>query len=263
MSKKVLILSDFVGFGNVAMSTARAVLTAMGCEVYCLPTAVFSNTFNLGRFAALDTKAYLQQAASVWQELGFAFDAVFVGYLADAEQAAWVVQQCQSWKADGAKVFFDPIFADNGRLYNGIGQSHITFLREMMAAAEVFLPNMTEAQLLAGMACQEVIADPEALLSRLGGTEIIITGAKTEQGCAVLYRGEALRIFPYDPVPGSFSGAGDLFSAIVIGEAMNQKTMPEAIECAMKKTAQIIRHASQDGWQGTGLPAERYFYLLN
>lgn len=263
MSKKVLILSDFVGFGNVAMSTARSVLTAMGCDVFCLPTAVISNTFNLGSFAALDTTAYLQQAVSVWEKLGFSFDAVFVGYLAGPEQAEWAAQQCRKWQAAGAAVFFDPIFADNGRLYNGIGEAHIAFLREMMALSDVFLPNMTEAQLLAGMPCQEVVTDPEALLSQLGGKTVIVTGAKTVQGSVVLYRETLMRLFPYEPIPGAFSGAGDLFSAVLIGETLNGKPMPEAIECAMKKTAQIIRHASQDGWQGSGLPAERYFYLLD
>lgn len=259
MSKKVLVLSDFVGFGNVAVSTARSVLTAMGCDVFCLPTAVFSNTFNLGAFAALDTTDYLRRAVSVWEELGFSFDAVLVGYLADPEQAAWVAEQCRRWQERGAVIFFDPIFADNGRLYNGIGGAHMEFLREMMLLSDVFLPNATEAQLLAGVEYREVLADPEALLSRLGGRAAVITGAKTEAGSAVLLREEAVRIFPYEPIPGSFSGAGDLFSAILVGEAMQAKAMPEAISCAMEKTAQIIRRASQDGWNGTGLPTERYF----
>ena len=58
----ILILSDFVGCGNVAMGVARSVLTHMGHNALCLPTALISNTWNLGAPAVLDTTAYLQEA---------------------------------------------------------------------------------------------------------------------------------------------------------------------------------------------------------
>lgn len=51
----ILILSDFVGCGNVAMGVARSVLTHMGHNALCLPTALISNTWNLGAPAVLDT----------------------------------------------------------------------------------------------------------------------------------------------------------------------------------------------------------------
>ena len=60
MEKHILILTDFVGYGNVAMATARAVLTRMGHRVYCLPTALISNTWNFGSCAQLDTTEYLK-----------------------------------------------------------------------------------------------------------------------------------------------------------------------------------------------------------
>ena len=88
--KHILILSDFVGYGNVAMATSRAVLTRLGHRVYCLPTALISNTWNFGACAQLDTTAYLRDALETWQQLGFRLDGVLMGYIADEAQAAFL-----------------------------------------------------------------------------------------------------------------------------------------------------------------------------
>ena len=150
--KHILILSDFVGCGNVAMATCRAVLTKLGHRVYCLPTALISNTWNLGSVAQLDTTGYLRQSLETWQQLGIRLDAVLLGYIADSEQAAFLYRQCEKWKESGVTIFFDPIFADNGKLYKGITPERLEFLRGLLRQVDYVLPNLSEAQFLTGEA---------------------------------------------------------------------------------------------------------------
>lgn len=254
MEKHILILSDLVGCGNVAMATARAVLTRMGHRVYCLPTALISHTWNLGPSATLATTDYLRRTAELWQQLGFPLDGVLIGYLADEEQARWVKEQCHMWRQQGAVIFLDPVFADNGKLYRGITREQVALLGQLLEAADYVLPNLTEARFLTGE------DDPLLALSALPCPGAVITGVPQAQGSAVLLRRGAERmVLPYDPVPGSFSGAGDAFSALFAGGILSGEQPRDAAQHAMDATKQWIQRSLEEGFGGVGLPVERYF----
>ena len=51
----ILLLGDITGRSRVALRMLSAVLEGCGHEVLMLPTALISNTLNLGRHAQLDT----------------------------------------------------------------------------------------------------------------------------------------------------------------------------------------------------------------
>ena len=57
--KTVLLLGDITGRSRVALRMISSVLERCGHEVLMLPTALISNTLNLGVHEALDTTAYL------------------------------------------------------------------------------------------------------------------------------------------------------------------------------------------------------------
>lgn len=255
--KQILVLSDFVGYGNVAMATSRAVLTRLGHRVSCLPTALISNTWNFGTCAQLDTTAYLREALETWQQLGFRLDGVLMGYIADEAQAEFLGQQCEIWHRSGVKIFLDPIFADNGQLYRGITAQRLDFLRGLLKQVDFILPNLTEAGFLTGE------DDPEAALRgliRLGAPGAVITGVSGEAGCAVfLAEGEETHILPYTPIPGNFSGAGDAFTALFAGHILSDRTPRESARLAMDTTKVWISKSQEENWQGMGLPVERYF----
>ena len=255
--KHILILSDFVGCGNVAMATCRAVLTKLGHRVYCLPTALISNTWNLGSVAQLDTTGYLRQSLETWQQLGIRLDAVLLGYISNSEQATFLYRQCEKWKESGVTIFFDPIFADNGKLYKGITPERLEFLRELLRQVDYVLPNLSEAQFLTG----EAAAD-HALqgLLELGAKHPVITGVPGQNRQAVLlYNGEVMHTLTYEPVPGSFSGAGDAFSSLFAGGILSGLSPVESAQNAIETTKQWIQRSLQENWNGVGLPVERYF----
>ena len=255
--KHILILSDFVGYGNVAMATSRGVLTKLGHRVYCLPTALISNTWNFGSCAQLDTTPYLREALAVWQKLGFRFDAVLMGYIADEAQAEWLGEQCRLWHREGAAIFLDPIFADNGRLYRGITRERLDFLRRLLPQVHYVLPNFSEAKYLTGE------EEPRRMLrelEQLGARGAVITGVTGEQDSAVwLLDSGRIHTLPYTPVPGNFSGAGDAFAALFAGGILSGLGAGESVRKAVDTTKEWIIQSQAENWQGMGLPVERFF----
>lgn len=246
----ILILSDFVGIGDVAMATARAILTRMGHTALCLPTALISGTWNLGTPAVLDTTDYLKAALASWEQLGIRFQGVVIGYLSNEAQAAWIAEQCRRWKAAGIPVFLDPVFADGGKLYRGIPMSRVALLRGLLPDIDYLLPNATEAAFLTGEA--DAVSAAKGL-ARLGVGCAVVTGA----GDAVVLSDGTL--LPYAPVPGSYSGAGDAFTACFAGSVLTGCTPAESARRAIAAVSVWINAYRQNRETITGLPVDRFF----
>lgn len=246
----ILILSDFVGVGDVAMATTRAVLTRLGHTALCLPTALISGTWNLGTPAVLDTTDYLKAALSSWERLGISFQGVVIGYLASQEQAAFAASQCSRWKAAGIPVFLDPVFADGGKLYRGISMERVELLRGLLPDIDYLLPNATEAAFLTG--------ETDALraarrLADFGVGCAVVTGAA---GTVVLSDGTVL---PYDPIPGSYGGAGDAFAACFAGAVLCGCTPAEGARRAIAQVSSWIAAYNKNRETVVGLPVDRFF----
>lgn len=248
----ILMLSDFVGCGNVAMGVARAVLTKMGHNALCLPTALISNTWNVGAPAVLDTTAYLQEALAAWERLGIQPEGVLLGYLADEAQAAFIGEQCRRWREKGIKIFLDPIFADNGKLYRGITPARIAFLKGLLPQIDYVLPNATEAQFLTGEADPMTAA---RALVQVGAGCAVLTGV--EGSAVVLAQGDDVLRLDYTPVPGHYSGAGDSFTALFAGNVLNGNSPAQSARMAADTLCQWIAQYREDPSSITGLPVER------
>lgn len=248
----VLILSDFVGCGDVAMATSRAVLTRMGHRTLCLPTALISNTWNLGMPAMSVTTDYICQALENWTKNGITVDAVLLGYLADEHQAAFVAERCTQWHRQGATIFLDPIFADNGKLYRGITLQRLDFLRTLLGSVDYVLPNCTEAVFLTGK--QDPVQAAQGLI-QLGAGAAVVTGV--EDHSVVLASGNRLRVLPYSSVPGQYPGAGDAFTALFAGSVLSGNSLENSTAYAVDAVKNWIQRYRQAPDSFTGLPVER------
>ena len=60
--KNVLLVNDLPCYGKVALNAVGPVLSAMGFELYRLPTAIFSNTLNYDFAEAADMTEYMRRA---------------------------------------------------------------------------------------------------------------------------------------------------------------------------------------------------------
>ena len=80
----ILLLGDLTGRSRVALRMLTGELENRGHEVLALPTALISNTLNLGRAAMADTTEYLLEALETWEALGGAETSVLVTSAGDA-----------------------------------------------------------------------------------------------------------------------------------------------------------------------------------
>ena len=84
----ILLLGDLTGRSRVALRMLTYELEARGHEVLALPTALISNTLNLGQAAMLDTTDYLMRSLETWEKLGLTYvfithDLTSITYLCD------------------------------------------------------------------------------------------------------------------------------------------------------------------------------------
>lgn len=251
--KTVLLMGDLTGRSRVALRMLCAVLEARGHEVLMLPTALVSNTLNLGKAASLDTTAYLLESLRVWDSLGLACDMAYIGYITGEAQADALAPVADALRARGVPVVLDPILGDGGRRYNAVTDGQVRGMRALCRHAGLITPNLTEACLLAETPYREERGEALAEALARQGCGVLITGAKAADGrdavvgCA---QGAPFSV-PYARVPGHRWGTGDLFTGLLM-DAMLRGCPPEA---AAREAAQRVSRQLR-GEEESLLPAQ-------
>lgn len=222
--------------GRCSLTVALPVISAMGSQCTVLPTAVLSTHTGFPAPHILPLTAEISKIDAHWQKLDARFDAVSVGYLANAEQAERVLPILQRCRTQGSLIIADPAMGDHGRLYKGLGDDHVEAMRAICRNADILLPNVTEAALLAGLPYRETpdeaylqeLADD---LLQLGAKAVIITGFLFPDGQIGFFGKDCSgKIFAYRDllVPRRLHGTGDLFAAVFTGSLMAGKPVEEA-----------------------------------
>ena len=231
--KTVLLLGDLTGRSRVALRMLCAVLEARGYEVLMLPTALISNTLNLGRHAALDTTDYLLDSLAAWEALGITADLAYIGYITGMEQAQKLADVADGLRERGVPVVLDPILGDGGRKYNSVKEGQVQGMRLLMRHADLITPNLTEACLLADETYREDGGEALAETLAQSGCGVLITSARAEGGDAVIGRtADEAFVLPYERVPGHRWGTGDLFTGLLIDGLLLGRTAREAARMA-------------------------------
>ena len=240
--KTVLLLGDLTGRSRVALRMLCAVLEARGYEVLMLPTALISNTLNLGRHAALDTTDYLLDSLAAWEALGITADLAYIGYITGMEQAQRLASVADGLRERGVPVVLDPILGDGGRKYNSVNEGQVEGMRLLMRHADLITPNLTEACLLAEEAYREDGGEALAETLAQSGCGVLITSARAEGGDAVIGRtADEAFVLPYERVPGHRWGTGDLFTGLLIDGLLLGRTAREAARMAGAGVARQLR----------------------
>jgi len=271
-NQTVLIICDLAGYGKVALSALIPIFSHMKCETFNLPTAIVSNTFDYGKYDILDTTSYMRNTIAIWEELGFSFDAICTGFIASEEQSRLVFDYCSKQKERGTAVFVDPVMGDKGRLYTGIGEATVFYMKKMCAISDLILPNATEAMFLTDhrpeRKCGErsifSAEDIDVMIARLremGSKSIVITSANLEgEACTVIYEpGYAQwKALPYHEIPVEFHGTGDLFTSLVSSRVMHGTPLEPAVRSAMATVEHLIELNKDNADKYKGLPIEQY-----
>lgn len=241
--KTVLLLGDITGRSRVALRMLSCVLENRGHEVLMLPTAMISNTLNLGRHEALDTTDYLLRSLSCWEKLGISYDLAYIGYITGMEQAEKLCAVADALRQKGVPVVLDPILGDNAKRYNSVSDGQLEGMRMLCRHADLITPNMTEACLLLGEAYDP--AKGAAYAAALGemGCSVLVTSAQAADGRAAMIgvdRGNGF-IIPFERVPGHRWGTGDLFTGLLMDGLLAGKNVRDAARLAGEAVGRQLR----------------------
>lgn len=214
----ILLLGDITGKSCVALRMMMRELERCGHEVYALPTALVSNTLNLGRAEVLDTTGYMLSSLELWEEMGMTFDIASIGYITGTTQAAALCAAADRLRGKGVTVLLDPILGDRGKKYNSVTEDQVEGMRMLCGHADIITPNATEAALLTR---RDEVPEAYAVLLSQGERSVLITGcegADETEGAVVGYdaRKDTRVDVRFERVPGHHFGTGDMFSALLM-----------------------------------------------
>ena len=260
--KRVVSIQDISCLGRCSLTVALPVISAMGVECAIVPTAVLSTHTAFPGFTCKDLTDQLTPIASHWRSQGVTFDAVTTGYIASAAQVRQVLDFFDTVKSPDTLIVVDPAMADHGKLYTGFGPDFPAAMAQVVARADVAMPNLTEACLLTGMPYREEMDEPfvrELLrkVAALGAKRVVLTGAS--------FAPDKLGAMGYDSTSGTYftcldrrqlgayHGTGDLFAATVVGGMMRGLPLEEAVSLAVRFTLACIEATERDpaaDWYG-------------
>lgn len=258
--KRILTVQDISCVGQCSLTVALPILSACGLETAILPSAVLST--HTGGFKGYTFHDLTQEMPCIiqhWKREGLGFDAVYSGYLGNALQTQYIKDIYESLLNPGGRRIVDPAMADNGVLYPGFDLAYVESMRNFAFAADVLLPNITEAALLTGREYHDhydegYIDGLLKAMSDAGAREVVLTGVSYDEkttGVAV-WNGREKRYYRHEKMPRGCHGTGDVFASVFSGALTRGKTPYEAAVAAADFTLHCIRHTSGDPshWYG-------------
>lgn len=268
--KRILTMQDISCLGQCSGSVALPVLSACGHETCLIPSALLStHTGQFQGYTFFDLTDQFPGIIAHWQREGMMFDALYTGYLGNARQAQFAREMIETLLRPGARIIVDPAMADNGKLYAGLDDNCVDAMRELCSAADVILPNLTEACLLTGIDYREgwdggyINCLLNALIS-LGAKNVVLTGVlfseRTTGG--IIAHGAQRKYFRHRRVNRMFHGTGDVFSAAFTGAFLRGLSLEEAAELAARFTLRSIENTEDDPAHWYGVKFETALPLL-
>ena len=248
--KKVLCIHDLSGMGRCSLAVILPVLSVMGVQPVALPTVVLStHTGGLGDPARLDGSTYSAQALEHYRALGVEFDCIYTGYLGGEAQVALAEKAFALWPA--AKKVVDPVMGDNGKAYSTVTPALIDRIRALCQAADLILPNYTEAQLLLQ---RTPVDDPlddaaaQALADELTAIApgAVVTGLPLGQYIGCAGSGSDRFLVKKLHIRRSFPGTGDLYGAVLIGSLLQGNALSAAADNAAEFVSLAIQQTPAD-----------------
>ena len=250
---KILLISDFVSRGKIAGNMMEPVLSYSGHDVFFLPSALISNNFSKGKVAIFDTTDYIKNSLKVWQELGFDFDLIFLGYINDMKQKNIIFSYLESLEKKPL-IILDPIMGDNGSLYKGVDEEKINIYKEFLDIADITMPNITEANFLALDNFNELKS-----ISK----NYIITSLNDENGYYNLAIGNDIKKIYYKRIDHNFAGTGDLLDALFINYYLKISDFNLSNKLASDKIYEILSKQKRDHPDDIEIYIEEYLYILD
>lgn len=269
-NKEILLVSDFVGVGKVALSTMIPILSTMESKLSYLPTAFISNNFGYGEAAIHDMTDFMEESLNMWKKHNFQFDVIVTGILMNPRQVE-IVKEIADYQEKKPLIIADPIMGDGGSIYPGLSEDIVHASRDIVLLADLIIPNLTELSLILGkdykknMTHEEITSWLEELKSR-GVKSSVVTSVHIDKRHFVYGYGEDKEIFrvEYRHIPMEIGGSGDLFTSLLIGRMKKDFQLKESIEYATKVLSHIIEeeHKSTKSNYEMEVEIEKYLQYI-
>lgn len=259
--KKIALINDLSGFGKCSLTAAISVVSVMGIHAVPLPTAVLSAQTGFPSFYCDDYTDRMDFFTNEWKKMGVQFDGIHSGYLAGPSQIQKVFHVLDAFQTDSTIYLADPVMGDDGRHIKAFSKALLDGMKQLCARASITTPNLTELCLLTetDYTVLTAFSKNDDYLARILDTAVKLLQIMPKSACVLvtgIIRQTPKGIFmgnlavtadyhfyhetPY--IPQSFSGTGDLFSAVICASLVNGLT----VEDAAKKAAYFLKPAIED-----------------
>ena len=173
-------------------------------------------------------------------------DAIYVGFGNDSGILRGITSVLSRISDKCVLTLVDPIMGDNGALYPVFDEEYLRNMKRLVTLADCITPNITEACLLADVdyaeltakkdqptflaTCGEIFSD---FLSKTGAKSAVITGIECGKLIGNIVLDGTNRYFvTNERVEITYSGTGDVFSSVVLGELLNGHNLLTATQVA-------------------------------
>ncbi len=270
--KRILTVQDISCFGQCSLTVALPILSAAGHETVILPSALLStHTGGFKNFTFCDLTGEIPKITNHWQEQNIKFDAIYTGYLGSAQQIEYVKEMFKNLGKDNLVTIVDPAMADAGKLYTGFNNDFVEEMKKLVFAADIILPNITEACLLTDTVYREnydedYINNIIKKLSDSGAKTIILTGVSFNNkttGVMVFENGKS-RYYEHKRISKNSHGTGDVYASAFTGAFMKGKSAYDAATIAADYTLKCIENTVGDEGHCYGVKFEPVLpYLID
>lgn len=241
--KTVAAIHDLSGYGRCSLSVITPILSVMGVQAVCIPTAVLStHTGGFGEVVISDLTDYIPQALEHYKKIGLHFDCIYTGFLASIAQISYCLDYIRTYK--DALVVVDPVMGDNGKTYKTYTKEMCEAMVLLVKEADLITPNKTEMfMLLKKPFCDTPLTVQEAKtnllkLSELGPSRVVVTGVElcdmTVNNIGYDRETNLFWRVVCSYVPASYPGTGDIFASIVVAAILDGESLAIAMERATR-----------------------------
>ncbi|HET6172683.1 MAG TPA: pyridoxal kinase [Gaiellales bacterium] len=238
--RAVMSIQSSVVYGHVGSTAATVPLHRLGFDVWALPTVVYSSHAGYpGVRGSRTPVSTLRELLAGLQALGRLdrCEAVLSGYLGQPDTWPFVLEALAAVREQRPDAWFvcDPVLGDEGELY--MPEELVrTFREQAVPRADLLVPNRFELEWLVGRPVRSVDEAVGAAreLHAAGAREVVVKGLVLDHEGRPMQHvvgldddGAWLARAPH--VPQFWSGAGDVFTALLAGLRLRGTPLSESV----------------------------------